>query len=629
MDESEETPSAKGTGSKGNVGKGKISATKSRDSGRKERDDAKRFKEDPTKGRPAQRGSAAPRSGEEEAYSDEERDHCAEEEDSVIADSRKKAPAKVKKSKIFQSAEDVDAEIANLKPPPRKLSREDFAEEYSLCDESTENPHRYRKNSLPAKLVRKYFGEPVGDSGRGGYSWQQCEHAQMRARIKKLHPIMYQHGPHEVPALLKVHFAEGVAMEFEKGEKEVNWCLFGEETNKRQRNRYDLDVKKLQKFKTTLQTSTKSGEMKGLQWRSIKLEPSTTPVKVKLQGGLGSSKAAPLLSRSKLGETGGESVVSADVGGPELHRGSLNLSKANAAERQVEVESLMSVVHMEGEVLKIQQKEAELTLEKCQWRKRETECLVGTFKGQQEVKGKLIEDMKSLGVDVGRELIKLEMLEEQLASEEKNLIEANFNLQRAETTLATLAQKILCHRLEFDALVAQSWSLKRGRIDCSFCPRPAIYAPMEENPLELTSFSAETSFLGITVCSLCSFPFPHNDIIVSSCRHLYHPFCASVVFSNTNKCMAVGCKAMSHPEWHRSFGWGEPGPELVERALMLGLAEERKKILQDRSDAAKARCPHFGECILICACCYDLHTVFNVENEVVFDVLIEFTILQI
>ena len=629
MDESEETPSAKGTASKG---KGKISATKSKDSGRKEREDAKKFKDDPTKGRPAQRqqtGSAALPSGEEEAYTNEERDHCAEGEDSVIADSRKKAPAKVKKSKVFQSAGDVDGEIANLKPPPRKLNRDDFAKEYNLCDESTENPHRYRKNSLPAKLVRKYFGEPVGDGGRSGYSWQQCEHALLRARIKELHPIMYQHGPNEVPALLKVHFAEGVAMEFEKGQKEVNWYLFGEETNKRQRNRYDLDVKKLQKLKTTLETSTKSGVIKGHQWRSIKLEPGTTPVKVKLEGGLGSSKTFPLVSRSKLGETGGESVVSADVGGPELHRGPVNLSKATAAERQMEVESLMSVVHMEGEVLKIQQKEAELTLEKCQWRKRETECLVGTFKGQQEVKGKLIQDMKSLGADVSRELIKLEMLEEQLASEEKNLIEANLHLQRAETTLATLAQKIQCHRLEFDALVAQSWSLKRGRIDCSFCPRPAIYAPMEENALEMTSSSAEICVLDITVCSLCSFPFPHNDIVVSSCRHLYHPFCASVVFSNTNKCTAVGCKAMSHPEWHRNFGWGEPGPELVERALMLGLAEERKKILQDRSDAAKGRCPHYGECISICACCYDIHTIYNIESEVVFNILIGFTILQI
>jgi len=70
--------------------------------------------------------------------------------------------------------------------------------------------------------------------------------------------------------------------------------------------------------------------------------------------------------------------------------------------------------------------------------------------------------------------------------------------------------------------------------------------------------------------------------------------------------MAVGCKAMVHPEWHRSFGWGEPSPNLVERALMLGIAEERKKNLQDRLDAAKSKCPNFGAYILISEPCYDL-----------------------
>ena len=170
-----------------------------------------------------------------------------------------------------------------------------------------------------------------------------------------------------------------------------------------------------------------------------------------------------------------------------------------------------------------------------------------------------------------------------------------------------MAQKIQCHQLEFDALVSLSWSLKRGRAGTGFIPRPPVYAPLEGTPMELTSSSNETAFMGITLCSLCSLPFPHCDIIVSSCRHLYHPFCASILFVNDNKCMAVGCKAMAHPEWHRSFGWGEPSPNLVERALMLGLVEERKKILQDQLDAVKSKCPNFGAYILISEPSYDLH----------------------
>lgn len=63
-----------------------------------------------------------------------------------------------------------------------------------------------------------------------------------------------------------------------------------------------------------------------------------------------------------------------------------------------------------------------------------------------------------------------------------------------------------------------------------------------------------SEFLEISTCSLCQFLFPSNDIIVSPCRHLYHPYCASVVFVHGGTCIAKGCHNLSHPEWHKSFG---------------------------------------------------------------------------
>jgi len=59
--------------------------------------------------------------------------------------------------------------------------------------------------------------------------------------------------------------------------------------------------------------------------------------------------------------------------------------------------------------------------------------------------------------------------------------------------------------------------------------------------------------------------------------------------------VAVGCGDLSHPDWHRSFGWGEPSPELLERTRMLGLAEERRRLLQERIDQAKAMVPADGK----------------------------------
>ena len=81
---------------------------------------------------------------------------------------------------------------------------------------------------------------------------------------------------------------------------------------------------------------------------------------------------------------------------------------------------------------------------------------------------------------------------------------------------------------------------------------------------------------------------------VASCRQLYHPFCASVLFVNSSKCLVKGCGEFPHPDWYNSFGWGEPTAEMRDRASMLGLAKERGQILHARADLAKAMLPAAG-----------------------------------
>ncbi len=56
---------------------------------------------------------------------------------------------------------------------------------------------------------------------------------------------------------------------------------------------------------------------------------------------------------------------------------------------------------------------------------------------------------------------------------------------------------------------------------------------------------------------------------------------------------------MSHPKWHQSFGWGEPNAELSQRELTLGLAEERRRIIKERTDEARARLPAVGKFALL------------------------------
>jgi hypothetical protein len=103
------------------------------------------------------------------------------------------------------------------------------------------------------------------------YAWVGYKVAEVVKRIQYLHPILYQHPPSEIPPYVKIHFAEGLALEYEKGKGHVNWCAFGADTNKRQINQYERDVQKLMVLRKTIDAE-KSLEVHGREWRAIKVE---------------------------------------------------------------------------------------------------------------------------------------------------------------------------------------------------------------------------------------------------------------------------------------------------------------------------------------------------------------------
>jgi hypothetical protein len=58
----------------------------------------------------------------------------------------------------------------------------------------------------------------------------------------------------------------------------VNWCAFGEETNKRQRTQHTLDRTKLEELRKKIGESRgvkgkKKIDVRGKEWRGIKVEP--------------------------------------------------------------------------------------------------------------------------------------------------------------------------------------------------------------------------------------------------------------------------------------------------------------------------------------------------------------------
>ena len=115
------------------------------------------------------------------------------------------------------------------------------------------------------------FGVCYGDCGQAGFGWQNCKVPDVVARVKYLHPILYQHLPTEIPNNVKVEFVEGVTFEYEEGSRFVDWCVFGADTNERQRSRYNQDLTKLLALSKTFEAKGKV-DVRGKEWRAIKVE---------------------------------------------------------------------------------------------------------------------------------------------------------------------------------------------------------------------------------------------------------------------------------------------------------------------------------------------------------------------
>jgi hypothetical protein len=61
----------------------------------------------------------------------------------------------------------------------------------------------------------------------------------------------------------------------------------------------------------------------------------------------------------------------------------------------------------------------------------------------------------------------------------------------------------------------------------------------------------------VTNCVFCMESFNDNDMVVSSCRHLYHPWCAVIHFRHTRTCASYDCSKVMLDIWCKSFGLGD------------------------------------------------------------------------
>lgn len=111
---------------------------------------------------------------------------------------------------------------------------------------------------------------------------------------------------------------------------------------------------------------------------------------------------------------------------------------------------------------------------------------------------------------------------------------------------------------------------------------------------DVTPQFGEGISLQITCCTLCHYGFPDFDIIVASCSHMFHPWCAWAVFSKSAKCCDSQCKGEINLNWHQSFGWRCKDPKMMEQENTVGDEEDNQRLLAERASKYEVECPSVG-----------------------------------
>ena len=120
---------------------------------------------------------------------------------------------------------------------------------------------------------------------------------------------------------------------------------------------------------------------------------------------------------------------------------------------------------------------------------------------------------------------------------------------------------------------------------------PVIYHAQSQEP--------QAHYLKLTPYVLYKCSFPHSDIVVTNCKHLYHLWCAAIHFRSQSTCIEGICGARVSHEWFMNFGFGEFDQEMIEQALAEDCKEARFQLLNLQSQTTRVHCSNVGIFFLI------------------------------
>ena len=252
-----------------------------------------------------------------------------------------------------------------------------------------------------------------------------------------------------------------MALEYKEGSGRVNWCAFGEETNKRQCSRHTLDRHKLEELKKAVAASItaegkKKVDVRGTEWRGLRVDHG---VQVKTEGEeessgkkrtlldtpreRGDAMKTRRLSMANCDGLGLESGMASGVcvqentGGPFT---GLVLKKSVVDERLLEVQLLMEAIHLEQQHLRELKKEATQRLEEASLNCKQSDWGMQSLQKQEVQKKALIKTLDEEGKDAFKEIIKMEGIQEQMQEEAVEVNAIRVELGKAEAAMASLTR---------------------------------------------------------------------------------------------------------------------------------------------------------------------------------------------
>ncbi len=125
--------------------------------------------------------------------------------------------------------------------------------------------------------------------------------------------------------------------------------------------------------------------------------------------------------------------------------------------------------------------------------------------------------------------------------------------------------------------------------------------------VQKVTFDYGSKALSVTTCTFCVCPFPFHNIIIYSCCHLYHPWCANIWFKKKIHCKNPLCEDLVHLDWYMSFGFAEFDIQLHEKYIDIDCELACSMIAQQRSIIAAAHLPTISKFI-------DLLAVFSLVD---------------